>query len=128
MYFLLGKIWHYLAWEFLLKINLSVRIPNVSVISHLQILTGSGDSTCCLWDVESGQLMQSFHGHSGDVMSLDLSPAESGNTFVSGVRWGVDCYVKALGTIYIQSTTKELYENIFKKCLNIIADKGFTPM
>ena len=50
-----------------------------------QILTGSGDSTCCLWDVESGQMMQSFIGHTGDVMSLDLSPSESGNTFVSGV-------------------------------------------
>ncbi|ELT87182.1 hypothetical protein CAPTEDRAFT_171720 [Capitella teleta] len=52
--------------------------------SDHQILTGSGDSTCCLWDVESAQVMQSFHGHSGDVMSIDLSPTESGNTFVSG--------------------------------------------
>lgn len=50
-----------------------------------QILTGSGDSTCALWDVESGQLLQSFHGHSKDVMSLDLAPSETGNTFVSGV-------------------------------------------
>ncbi|CAM1297019.1 GNB5 (predicted) [Pycnogonum litorale] len=52
--------------------------------SDQQILTGSGDSTCILWDVESGQMLQSFHGHSGDVMSLDLSPSETGNTFVSG--------------------------------------------
>ena len=29
--------------------------------------------------------MQSFHGHSGDVMSIDLSPTEMGNTFVSAV-------------------------------------------
>jgi len=29
--------------------------------------------------------MQCFAGHMGDVMSLDLSPSESGNTFVSGV-------------------------------------------
>ena len=50
-----------------------------------QILTGSGDSTCALWDVESSQLIQSFHGHAGDVMSIDLSPTETGNTFVSGV-------------------------------------------
>lgn len=53
--------------------------------SDQQILTGSGDSTCALWDVESGQLLQSFHGHTGDVMSIDLSPNETGNTFVSGV-------------------------------------------
>ncbi|XP_047367297.1 guanine nucleotide-binding protein subunit beta-5 isoform X1 [Vespa velutina] len=52
--------------------------------SDQQILTGSGDSTCALWDVESGQLLQSFHGHSSDVMSIDLAPSETGNTFVSG--------------------------------------------
>ena len=51
-----------------------------------QILTGSGDSTCALWDVESGSMMQSFHGHTGDVMSIDISPSESGNSFASGVR------------------------------------------
>lgn len=53
--------------------------------SDQQILTGSGDSTCALWDVESGQLLQSFHGHSGDVMAIDQAPNETGNTFVSGV-------------------------------------------
>ncbi|GIY91719.1 guanine nucleotide-binding protein subunit beta-5 [Caerostris extrusa] len=47
------------------------------------ILTGSGDSTCALWDVECTHLIQSFHGHTGDVMSLDLSPSETGNIFVS---------------------------------------------
>lgn len=54
--------------------------------SDQQILTGSGDATCALWDVESGQLLQSFHGHTGDIMSIDLAPNETGNTFVSGVR------------------------------------------
>uniref|UniRef100_A0A671R5Z4 Guanine nucleotide-binding protein subunit beta-5-like n=1 Tax=Sinocyclocheilus anshuiensis TaxID=1608454 RepID=A0A671R5Z4_9TELE len=54
--------------------------------SDMQILTSSGDGTCALWDVESGQLLQSFHGHSADVLSLDLAPSETGNTFVSGVR------------------------------------------
>ncbi|XP_046918975.2 guanine nucleotide-binding protein subunit beta-5 [Dermatophagoides farinae] len=51
--------------------------------SDQQILTGSGDSTCSLWDVECATLIQSFHGHSGDVMSIDLSPSEMSNTFVS---------------------------------------------
>ncbi|ODN01462.1 Guanine nucleotide-binding protein subunit beta-2, partial [Orchesella cincta] len=51
--------------------------------SDYQILSGSGDSTCALWDVESGSRLQSFHGHTGDVMSLDLAPQENGNTFVS---------------------------------------------
>ncbi|XP_031572582.1 guanine nucleotide-binding protein subunit beta-5-like [Actinia tenebrosa] len=52
--------------------------------SDHQIFTGSGDSTCGLWDVESNQLIQSFHGHYSDVMSLDLSPSEGGNIFISG--------------------------------------------
>lgn len=55
-------------------------------MSEHQLLTGSGDSTCVLWDVESGQMIQSFHGHAGDVMGLDLSPTEAGRVFVSGVR------------------------------------------
>ncbi|KAL5243228.1 hypothetical protein ACI65C_010638 [Semiaphis heraclei] len=52
--------------------------------SDQQILTGSGDATAALWDVESGQMLQSFHGHTGDIMSIDLSPSEIGNTFISG--------------------------------------------
>ena len=52
---------------------------------YVEILTGSGDSTCCLWDVESGHMMQCFHGHVGDVLTLDMSPSELGNTFASGV-------------------------------------------
>ncbi|GFR17593.1 guanine nucleotide-binding protein subunit beta-5 [Trichonephila clavata] len=53
--------------------------------SDQQILTGSGDSTCALWDVECTHLIQTFHGHTGDVMALDLSPSETGNIFVSAV-------------------------------------------
>lgn len=57
-----------------------------SCLLVLKILTSSGDGTCALWDVESGQLLQSFHGHAADVLCLDLAPSETGNTFVSGVR------------------------------------------
>ncbi|CAF4876260.1 guanine nucleotide-binding protein subunit beta-5 [Pieris rapae] len=49
-----------------------------------QMLTGSGDGTCALWDIESGQLLQSFQGHGADVTSIDLAPSEMGDTFVSG--------------------------------------------
>jgi len=35
-----------------------------------------------LWDIETGQLCTSFTGHTGDVMSLSLSP--DNRTFVSG--------------------------------------------
>ncbi|KAI2798584.1 guanine nucleotide binding protein (G protein), beta 5 [Blomia tropicalis] len=51
--------------------------------SDQQILSGSGDSTCALWDVECATLVQSFHGHTGDVMSIDASPSEMSNSFVS---------------------------------------------
>lgn len=54
-------------------------------IEYFKVLTGSGDATCALWDVESGQVLQSFHGHSADVMSIDLAPGPNPNTFVSGV-------------------------------------------
>ncbi|KAI5640184.1 guanine nucleotide-binding protein subunit beta-5 [Phthorimaea operculella] len=52
--------------------------------SDRQILTGSGDGTCALWDIESGQLLQSFQAHSADVMSVDLAASDMGDTFVSG--------------------------------------------
>ena len=38
--------------------------------------------TCALWDVETGQQIQVYAGHTGDVMSLSLSPDQ--RTFVSG--------------------------------------------
>ena len=52
--------------------------------SDNQVLTGSGDATCALWDVETGQVLQSFHGHSADVMSIDLAPGPNPNMFASG--------------------------------------------
>ncbi|KAL1245714.1 Guanine nucleotide-binding protein [Trichinella spiralis] len=47
-----------------------------------QIVTSSGDMTCALWDIETGQQCTAFTGHTGDVMSLSLSPDM--RTFVSG--------------------------------------------
>ena len=46
-----------------------------------------GDMFFNLQDVESGQVLQSFHGHNADVMSLDLAPGPNPNTFVSGVSF-----------------------------------------
>ena len=44
-------------------------------------------------DVESGQVLQSFHGHNADVMSLDLAPGPNPNTFVSGVSFFLNKYL-----------------------------------
>ncbi|KAL7669364.1 hypothetical protein ACOME3_010024 [Neoechinorhynchus agilis] len=51
--------------------------------SDHQFLTGSGDGTAKLWDVESGTAMQVFTGHNADIMDIDVSPSEFGNVFVS---------------------------------------------
>ncbi|KAH7955939.1 hypothetical protein HPB52_005257 [Rhipicephalus sanguineus] len=51
-------------------------------VDDSQIVTSSGDMTCALWDIETGQQCTSFTGHTGDVMSLSLSPDM--RTFVSG--------------------------------------------
>lgn len=51
-------------------------------LSDRLILTSSGDMTCILWDVETGMALQKFQGHTGDVMSVSVSPDQ--NTFVSG--------------------------------------------
>ncbi|CDS03869.1 Putative Guanine nucleotide-binding proteinFT subunit beta [Lichtheimia ramosa] len=39
-----------------------------------QILTSSGDTTCLLWDIDAGQKIAEFSDHTGDVMSLSISP------------------------------------------------------
>ncbi|GAA51958.1 guanine nucleotide binding protein (G protein) beta 1 [Clonorchis sinensis] len=51
-------------------------------IDDSQIVTSSGDVTCGLWDIETGQQIANFTGHTGDVMSLSLAP--DNRTFVSG--------------------------------------------
>lgn len=51
-------------------------------IDDNQIVTSSGDMTCALWDIETGQQLLSFTGHTGDVMSLSLAPDT--RSFVSG--------------------------------------------
>lgn len=51
-------------------------------LNDRQILTSSGDMTCILWDVDAGARVQEFNDHTGDVMSIALSPNPS--VFVSG--------------------------------------------
>ncbi|OMJ11505.1 Guanine nucleotide-binding protein subunit beta, partial [Smittium culicis] len=51
-------------------------------LSDKSIITSSGDMTCLLWDIEAGVKTAEFAGHSGDVMSISISPNK--NVFVSG--------------------------------------------
>ena len=43
-----------------------------------------GDSTCMLWDTESGQSKTTFNDHEGDVMSVSILPSVDSNMFISG--------------------------------------------
>ncbi|MBN3299693.1 guanine nucleotide-binding protein G(I)/G(S)/G(T) subunit beta-3a [Amia ocellicauda] len=47
-----------------------------------EIVTSSGDTTCALWDIETGTQKTVFTGHTGDCMSLAVSPEF--NLFISG--------------------------------------------
>ncbi|KAJ1917276.1 G protein subunit beta [Mycoemilia scoparia] len=51
-------------------------------LSDRQILTSSGDMSCMLWDIDAGVKINEFNDHTGDVMSLSLSPNR--DVFVSG--------------------------------------------
>lgn len=57
-----------------------------------QVLTASGDTTCALWDVESGRPSAVFTGHVSDVMRYGraVSP-ESRNATVGGTNGAVVC-------------------------------------
>lgn len=54
----------------------------VRFIDEKNIVTSSGDSTCILWDMASGEAVSTFTDHTGDAMSLSLSPTDE-NIFVS---------------------------------------------
>jgi len=48
-----------------------------------KILTSSGDMTCMLWEVDSGNCIHQYNDHNGDVMSIAPQP-NGNNIFVSG--------------------------------------------
>ncbi|ODV89719.1 hypothetical protein CANCADRAFT_58578 [Tortispora caseinolytica NRRL Y-17796] len=52
-------------------------------ISDQKLITGSGDMTCVLWDVEKAQPITIFSESLGDVIDLAVSPTSS-HVFVSG--------------------------------------------
>jgi len=54
----------------------------VRFINENTAITSSGDSTCILWDVETGEAKSTFTDHTGDAMSLSLNPTDP-NQFVS---------------------------------------------
>jgi guanine nucleotide-binding protein subunit beta-5 len=59
--------------------------------SDQELLTASGDKKCCLWDVESGELLQTFEGHMAEVLSAAICPSSTSQIFASA---GSDCTVR----------------------------------
>ncbi|KAF9365984.1 MAG: WD40-repeat-containing domain protein [Benniella sp.] len=51
-------------------------------LNDRQILTSSGDMSCMLWDLDAGIKLIEFNDHTGDVMSLSISPDQ--RIFVTG--------------------------------------------
>jgi len=51
-------------------------------LSDTQILTGSGDWTCILWDIPNTAKVQEFCDHDGDVLAVAL--ADGKKTFLTG--------------------------------------------
>lgn len=73
-----------------------------------QIVTSSGDMSCALWDIETGQQVTSFLGHTGDVMSLSLAPDM--RTFVSGtylLSMGCLSPIPVLYWLYVNNNLSE---------------------
>ena len=63
--------------EYCIDENCFLHLPHMT--SHLRFVCLFCSA---LWDIETGQQTTSFTGHTGDVMSLSLSPDMK--TFVSG--------------------------------------------
>eukprot|EP00762_Andalucia_godoyi_P001646 ANDGO_07105.mRNA.1 Guanine nucleotide-binding protein subunit beta len=51
-------------------------------LTDRHIITGSGDMTCILWDVETGKISNKYIDHAGDVTSISISPDKK--YFISG--------------------------------------------
>lgn len=58
-------------------------LSSCKFVNEREVVTGSGDATCMLWDVETRQVKNVFNDHQGDVMSVDLA-GEGSNLLLSG--------------------------------------------
>ena len=62
----------------------------------------------CLWDIETGQQLTSFIGHTGDVMSISLCSDKDSPTFVSGAC-DASAKVNLISTFYCCSILFRLF-------------------
>jgi len=80
------------------------------------LVSGGGDSTVKLWDVQTGGVVKTFYGHTGCVISVSISG---------------DCTIIASGS---EDGTVRLWDIQAEECLHIIKQQervyyvGFSPM
>ena len=58
-------------------------VSAIKFMSGLRVLTSSGDMSCILWDINTGQKQTEFTDHNGDVEDVDVLKSNE-NVFVSG--------------------------------------------
>ena len=64
-------------------------------VGKVELYSNVGDTTCALWDIETGQQTTALIGHNGDVNCISLAP--DGNTFVSGkLNFLLNCSLNSL--------------------------------
>ena len=64
--------------------NHSRYISSCRFAAEHRVLTASGDHTCMLWDIVSGTCLETFKGHTSDVMSVSVQPTVNPDIFASG--------------------------------------------
>ncbi|KAF8962809.1 guanine nucleotide-binding protein subunit beta 1 [Entomortierella lignicola] len=57
-------------------------ISSCRFLNDRQLLSSSGDMSCMLWDLDAGVKLMEFNDHTGDVISISISPDQ--RVFVSG--------------------------------------------
>jgi WD40 repeat protein len=66
-------------------------ISQCQFISDTSLVTSSGDSTACLWDIQAGRATVKFSDHAADCLAIVLNPDNSSSTIATGSS---DCTVK----------------------------------
>ena len=59
-------------------------ISDIGFIDNANVVTGSGDMTCALWNIPKARRIREYTDHLGDVLSLSMAPIGANpNTFCS---------------------------------------------
>lgn len=91
-------------------------ISDCEFLSEALVVTGSGDMSCCQWDLATGTKVRDFVDHLGDVLCLSKGTPQ---VFVSGSS---DGYVKVWDVRQRAPTQNFFVSNSDVNCLRLTAD------